>query len=77
MTPRRNTRHVVPNPNGGWSVRKYGAERATRVFPSQEAAVAAARLLAQAENTDLYIHARDGSVRQKHSFRRSTDPNAG
>ena len=27
--PRNNRRHVVPNPGGGWDVKKPGADRAS------------------------------------------------
>ena len=34
----RNQRHVVRNPNGGWDVKKPGAQRASAHLPTQSAA---------------------------------------
>jgi hypothetical protein len=61
------SQHVVPTPKG-WSVRRYGANRATRVFDRQEDAVAFARELAKKEGTELYLHRRDGTVGQTESY---------
>jgi len=60
----KRDQHVVPNPRGGWSVRHTGAARATRVFDTQEEAVKYARDLAQKESVELYVHRRDGTVRE-------------
>ena len=60
--------HVVPNPKGGWSVRHAGAERATRVFHTQQEATKSARTIARKERTELYVHGRDGTIRHKDSY---------
>jgi hypothetical protein len=64
--------HVVPNPRGGWSVRHTGATRATRVFDTQEDAVQYARDVAKRESAELYVHRRDGTIKQKDSY--GSDP---
>jgi hypothetical protein len=55
---------VVDRGRGGWAVRKVGSERATKVFPSQKKAIAFARDGARKQGDVLYIHSRDGSVRE-------------
>jgi hypothetical protein len=55
--------HVAPNPRGGWSVRKTGATRATRVFSTESEALNYAREKAQEERGDLFVHRNDGTVR--------------
>jgi hypothetical protein len=60
--------HVVPSPNGGWSVRSSGASRASRVFGKHDDAVAYARDTARREHGDLYVHGRDGTIREKDSY---------
>lgn len=70
-------RHVVPSPNGGWAVRKSGAERATRVFGTQQAAEKFARTLAKKENAELYIHRKDGTIRQRDSYGQDPHPPRG
>lgn len=59
---------MLPNPKGGWSVRQYGAARATRVFDHKEDAVSFARSLARKASSDLYIHRRDGTIQERDSF---------
>jgi len=39
----RNERHVVPNPDGGWDVRKPGGERASSHHDTQAQAEARAK----------------------------------
>ena len=59
--------HVVPN-NGQWSVRRSGSERASKVFGTQDEAIEYARRLAQNQQTELYIHGRDGRIRERNSY---------
>lgn len=67
---------MVPNPKGGWSVRQYGAARATRVFDQKEDAVSFAKSLARKASSELYIHRRDGTIQEKDSFGRDPRPRA-
>lgn len=62
------SRHVVASPGGGWSVRKYGAERASGVFATQADAIARGRDLARREGANLYIHRADGTIREKENY---------
>jgi len=59
--------HVVPR-NGKWSVRKAGSSRASGVFSTQKEAVAAGREIARNQGTELYIHGRDGRIRERDSY---------
>jgi len=59
--------HVVPR-NGRWSVRKAGSVRATRSFDTQREAIRAGRLIAKNQGTELYIHGRDGRIRDRDSY---------
>lgn len=65
--------HVVPSPSGGWSVRKTGSSKATKTFPSKQDAIDAAREIARNQKTELYVHGRDGRIRQRDSY--GSDPN--
>ena len=60
--------HVVPAPQGGWSVKKQGSHRATKHFSNREEAIAWAMLLSKDKSTELYIHNQDGRISDKHSF---------
>ncbi len=62
------SKHVVPNSQGGWSVRSAGAARAARTFPTQGEAMEYGKTLAKASNSELYIHRKDGTIRDKRSY---------
>ena len=63
----RKAQHVVPR-DGKWAVRKTGADRVTRRFDTQREAIEAARELARKQKTELYIHGKDGRIRERDSF---------
>jgi uncharacterized protein YdaT len=68
--------HVVPN-GAKWSVRRAGAERASGVFSTQKEAIDKARELAKHQGTELYIHGRDGRIRERSSFGKDPFPPKG
>lgn len=59
--------HVVPGPKG-WSVRKAGASRASGTFATQKEAIASARKIAKKQKAELYIHGRDGRIRERNTY---------
>jgi hypothetical protein len=63
--------HVVPS-GGKWSVRRAGAARASGTYNTQEEAIQRARDIAQNQRTELFIHGRDGRIRERNSY--GTDP---
>jgi Uncharacterized protein conserved in bacteria (DUF2188) len=62
------SKHVVPNPSGGWSVRSSGASRASKVFGTQAQAIDYGRDVAKKTGSELYIHGRDGTIKNKNSY---------
>ncbi len=63
----RKGQHVVPR-DGKWAVRKSGADRVTRKYETQREAIKAARDIAQNQRTEVYIHGRDGRIRERDSY---------
>lgn len=63
----RKGQHVVPS-ESGWSVRKAGASRASSIHATQQEAIAAATQIARNQGTELYIHGRDGRIRDRSSY---------
>ena len=59
--------HVVPR-DGRWAVRKGGAERVTRRYDTQREAVDAAREIARKQRTEVFVHGRDGRIRERNSY---------
>ncbi|MEU0535505.1 DUF2188 domain-containing protein [Amycolatopsis tolypomycina] len=68
-------RHVVPNPNGGWEVKKPGAGRASAHTDTQAQASARAREITANTGGETVVHGRDGRIRQKDTSPKGHDPN--
>ncbi|QUT06292.1 DUF2188 domain-containing protein [Sphingobium phenoxybenzoativorans] len=68
--------HVVPS-EGGWSVKKAGAAKATSSHSTQADAIAAATRIARNQKTELYIHGRDGRIRERNSYGNDPHPPRG
>lgn len=68
--------HVVPD-GGKWAVRKSGSSRASGKFDTQEEAVKNARRIAKKQKTELYVHGRDGKIRQRDSYGNDPYPRRG
>lgn len=58
--------HVVPH-EGGWSVKRMGASKGN-VYEKKERAVGMARNRAKRDAVDLFIHGRDGRIRERNSY---------
>ena len=61
------THHVVPNPNGGWDVRRGGAERASGHFDTKREAIDRGREISRNAGTEFKIHNQDGRIGQSDS----------
>jgi len=72
----RKGQHVVPN-DGKWSVRKSGASRATETFETQGEAIQRARDIARNQGSELYIHGRDGRIRERNTYGKDPFPPKG
>ncbi len=68
--------HVVPS-GGKWSVRKAGASKASGTFTTQREAIDRATDIAKNQGTELFIHGRDGRIRERDSFGRDPFPPKG
>lgn len=66
------SKHVVPSGTGGWAVKNSGSPRASRTFATQQQAISYARDAAMKSGTELYIHGRDGTIKDKRSY--ASDP---
>jgi hypothetical protein len=64
----KKTQHVVPNADGGWSVKKGGSARATKTFDKQKDAIIEAKRISKNQGAELYIHRKDGTIREKNSY---------
>ncbi len=75
MTDKRN-QHVVPHADG-WAVKGAGAERASAVLPTQAEAIDRAREITQRQGTELFVHGRNGQIRERDSHGKDDFPPRG
>lgn len=68
----KKSNHVVPS-SSGWTVKKSGADKASRNFDTKVEAVAYGRNLSIKEKTELYIHKSNGMIQNRNSY--GNDPN--
>lgn len=61
------THHVVPNPKGGWDVKRGGATRASSHHDTKRDAIDSGRVISRNQNSELRIHNRDGRIARSHS----------
>ena len=66
-------RHVVPNPNGGWDIKKPNAERSSGHFDRKQDAIDRARDISRNINGELVIHNQNGRISGGDSH--GNDPN--
>lgn len=68
QTTTKNSHHIMPDPDGGWNVRKGGAARASKHFDTKKGAISWGREVSNKEHSDLVIHNRDGTIERKDSY---------
>ncbi len=68
--------HVVPR-DGDWGVRGEGNSRDTSRHDTQADAYDAARDIARRQGSEVFIHGRDGKIRERNSFGRDPFPPRG
>lgn len=68
-----DSHHVVPNPDGGWDVKRSGASRASVHTDTKQQAVDRGREISRSQGTELRIHNKDGKIARSDSH--GNDPN--
>lgn len=59
--------HVTPK-NDKWQVKGAGNKKATALFDTQKEAINHARQISKNQNSELFIHGRDGKIRERDSY---------
>lgn len=65
-TMKRN-QHVVPHPQG-WAVKAAGATNPTKVLGTQRAAIETARGIAVNQGSEMFVHGRNGQIRERNTY---------
>ena len=73
---RAASQHVTPI-HGEWQVKKAGASRATKICSTQQEALEMARTLALHQQAELFIHGRNGRIRERNSYGNDSFPPRG
>lgn len=60
--------HVTPNGNGGWQVKAAGSSKATAYFDTQAQAIARATQISKNQRSELFIHGKNGQIRERNSY---------
>jgi len=71
---KKSSQHVVPSKDGGWKVKKSGSSRATKSFSNKKAATNYAKGVAKNQNTELFIHRKNGTIQEKRSYGNDPHP---
>lgn len=58
--------HVVPS-NGKWGVKGAGNSRMTSYHATQAEAITRARSISKNQHSELFVHGRDGRIRERDS----------
>ena len=69
--------HVTPDGVGEWQVKRGGGECASKVFSTQQEAIAFARTVAMNQQTELFVHGRDGRIRERNTYKGDPFPPRG
>lgn len=64
----KTSKHVVPSYRGGWAVRSAGSVKASKKFETQAEAVKYGQSIARKAQTELYIHRKDGTIKDKRNY---------
>ena len=68
-----DTHHVVPDPEGGWNVKRGGGKRASSHHDTKQQAVDQGREVSRNQGTEFRIHNKDGKIAKSDSH--GNDPN--
>jgi len=63
----RDSHHIVPNPDGGWDVKRSGGQRSSGHWDTKAEAVNAGRQISRNQGTELVIHGKDGRIQSSDS----------
>ncbi len=68
--------HVVPD-NGRWAVKPAGGSRVTARTETQTESIRIAREISRNQGSELFIHGRDGRIRERDSHGHDPNPPPG
>ncbi|KAF1077470.1 DUF2188 domain-containing protein [Halodesulfovibrio sp. MK-HDV] len=73
----RDTHRAMRHPDGGWQVKRDGADRASHRTETQAEAIGIGREISRNHGTEFQIHGRNGRIRQSDSHGKDPYPPKG
>lgn len=68
--------HVVPH-NGEWAIKGAGNGKATKVVETQKEAIKIAREISINQESEMFIHGRNGQIRERNTYGEDNYPPKG
>lgn len=72
----KKNQHVVPHGNQ-WAIKGEGNGKYTLITDKQSEAIDAAKAIAQNQQSELFIHNREGQIRERNSYGNDNFPPKG
>ena len=72
-----NNVHVTPAPNGGWQVVEATTGRVLATFRTQQEARNYATNVAKANSKEMFVHGKNGRIRERNTFGNDPHPPRG
>lgn len=63
----RKEHHIVPNPDGGWDLKRENAKRSSGHYDTKQEAMEAGRRMSINQGTELIPHRKDGTIQNPNS----------
>lgn len=63
----KKDQHVVPH-NGKWAVKSPGSSTPSSTHKTQSAAISRAKTTAKQNQSELYIHGKNGQIRERNTY---------
>lgn len=68
--------HVVPH-NGEWAIKGAGNGKATKLVDTQKEAIEIARKISINQESELFIHGKNGQIRERNTYGKDSYPPKG
>jgi hypothetical protein len=68
--------HVVPH-NGDWAIKGAGNGKATKVVETQKEAIKIAREISINQESELFVHGKNGQIRERNTYGQDNYPPKG
>jgi Uncharacterized protein conserved in bacteria (DUF2188) len=72
----KKNQHVVPS-GKNWAVKGAGNSKATRIVQTQKKASTIAREIAKNQGSEMFIHGKNGQIRERNTYGKDPYPPKG